>query len=61
MEIASLKIEIESRSSAILDNPEEALGSILERVAGQIRSGAENGPIFDHNGNRVGYFDLVVD
>lgn len=61
MEIASLKIEIESRSSAIVDDPENSISEILERIAGQIRGGAENGPIFDRNGNRVGYFDLVVD
>ncbi len=36
----------------------EEVGRLLEEAADQLRNGAQGGPLFDYNGNRVGAYAL---
>ena len=40
---------------------EGEVARILESVASALRRGTTGAPIFDHNGNRIGRFDLTAD
>jgi hypothetical protein len=56
------ELVLHSGNDAIIDNPNERVAAILDKVAAKLRSGNEDySKIFDANGNKVGYFQLDID
>jgi hypothetical protein len=52
------QIKIDSDNAQMQDAPSERVADILEKVAQRLRSGEDEGRVFDVNGNRVGIWIL---
>lgn len=54
-----LKIRIETKNAAMIDDLEDEIANCLERVEEDILSHKREGIIHDSNGNKVGYWKLT--
>jgi len=54
-----LKVSIETKNDAFKVNLEYELNRCLDGIKENIRKGWNNCPVYDSNGNRVGFFKLT--
>jgi hypothetical protein len=54
----AMRIEFDTDNAAFEDNPIGEIKAILARVAQLVANGVDEAPVYDTNGNRVGFWTL---
>lgn len=54
------ELDFATGNDAFSDYPQQEAGRILREIAGKVELGATGGPVYDHNGNRIGAWSFEI-